>query len=193
MRIVGGRWRGRAIEAPRDARVRPTADKVREAWMGIVGPHIAGARVLDLFAGSGALGLEALSRGAETADFVENDAGALRALGANVDRLAAGGAARVRRADALRFAESLEAGAYDLAFADPPYADDAAVRLAERWLRVPFATVVGIEHAASTRLPPGGETRRYGIAAITFYRDAGPGARDSGTGGPATGGPPAPR
>src|SRR5207237_1110483 len=71
MRIVAGRWRGRRIKAPTGDRVRPTADRVREAWMSIVGPWIPGARVLDLFAGSGALGLEALSRGAAVAEFVE--------------------------------------------------------------------------------------------------------------------------
>ena len=64
MRIVAGKWRGRRIDAPKDERVRPTGDRVREAWMSIVSPWLAGARVLDLFAGSGALGLEALSRGA---------------------------------------------------------------------------------------------------------------------------------
>ena len=71
MRIIAGRWRGRRIRPPADARVRPTADRVREAWMSIVQPYLSGARVLDLFAGSGALGLEALSRGAVSADLVE--------------------------------------------------------------------------------------------------------------------------
>jgi 16S rRNA (guanine966-N2)-methyltransferase len=169
VRIVAGRWRGRQIDAPSDPRVRPTADKVREAWMSIVRDAIPGARVLDLFAGSGALGLEALSRGASSAEFVEINASSLRTLGENLERLKAGDLARVRRADALRFAEGLEAGAYDLAFADPPFSMDAAVKLAERWLEVPFATEIGIEHAATTALPPGGETRRYGTIAITFY------------------------
>jgi 16S rRNA (guanine966-N2)-methyltransferase len=169
VRIVAGRWRGRQIDAPRDPRVRPTADKVREAWMSIVRDAIPGARVLDLFAGSGALGLEALSRGAASAEFVEINPSSLRTLGENVERLKAGDLARVRRADALRYAEGLEAGAFDLAFADPPFSMDAAVRLAERWLEVPFATEIGIEHAARTAMPPGGETRKYGTIEITFY------------------------
>jgi 16S rRNA (guanine966-N2)-methyltransferase len=169
VRIVAGRWRGRQIDAPRDPRVRPTADKVREAWMSIVGSAIPGARVLDLFAGSGALGIEALSRGAESAEFVELNPASLRTLGENLERLGAGDLARVRRGDALRFAQELEAGAYDVAFADPPFSMDAAVRLAERWLEVPYATQIGIEHAATTTMPPGGETRRYGTIAITFY------------------------
>jgi 16S rRNA (guanine966-N2)-methyltransferase len=169
VRIVAGRWRGRQIDAPRDPRVRPTADKVREAWMSIVGQRIPGARVVDLFAGSGALGIEALSRGAASADFVEINPASLRTLGENLARLGAGDAARVRRADALRFVEGLEAGAYDLAFADPPFGMGASARLAERWLAVPYATSIGIEHEARAAMPPGGETRRYGTIAITFY------------------------
>jgi 16S rRNA (guanine966-N2)-methyltransferase len=172
MRIVAGRWRGRIIQAPRDARVRPTADRVREAWLSIVSADVPGARVVDLFAGSGALGLEALSRGAASCDFVEINPPSLRALGANLEVLQAGDAAQVRRADALRFVEGLGAGAYDLAFADPPYAHEGAVRVAEHWLAVPFAAVLGVEHAARTVLPAGGDTRRYGDTAVTIYRAA---------------------
>jgi 16S rRNA (guanine966-N2)-methyltransferase len=187
VRIVAGRWRGRAIEAPRDERVRPTADKVREAWMSIVSPHLAGARVLDLFAGSGALGLEALSRGALSADFVEINPASIRALRANIERLGAGDAARLRRADALRFVDGIAAGSYDVAFADPPYTTEAAVRIAERWLDTPFATVFGIEHASATRMPAGGEMRRYGTTAITFYRA---GAATAGPASDGAAGPP---
>src|SRR5207244_7471045 len=85
MRIIGGRWPGRRITAPPDLRVRPTGDRVREAWMSIVNTHLPGARVLDLFAGSGALGLEALSRGAQHVDFVETAPESLKALRANAD------------------------------------------------------------------------------------------------------------
>src|SRR5438270_1401488 len=108
VRIVAGRWRGRTIKAPADARVRPTADRVREAWMSIVTPELPGARVLDLFAGSGALGLEALSRGAERAEFVEIAPKSLAALRANAEVLGAGKAAVIHRADAVRFAAALE-------------------------------------------------------------------------------------
>lgn len=174
MRIVAGRWRGRQIETPEDDRVRPTTDKIREAWMSIVSRDLPGARVLDLFAGSGALGLEALSRGAEHVDFVDESAASVRLVARNVAGLGAGDAATVHRADALAFAEALGAGAYDVAFADPPYAMDAAVRLAERWLAVPFAALLGIEHASHVRLPAGGETRRYGRTSITFYRSVAP-------------------
>src|SRR5918999_3935895 len=118
MRIVAGRWRGHTIKAPHDDRVRPTADRVREAWMSIVQPHLPGASVVDLFAGSGALGLEALSRGATSAVFVEIAPASLRTLGDNIDELRAQDVATVRRADALRFVESLSTHAFDVAFAD---------------------------------------------------------------------------
>jgi 16S rRNA (guanine966-N2)-methyltransferase len=170
VRIVAGRWRGRQIETPDDDRVRPTTDKIREAWMSIVARDLPGARVLDLFAGSGALGLEALSRGAESVDFVDDAPASVRLITRNAEGLGAGGAARVHRADGLRFVGGLVAGAYDVAFVDPPYAMDAAVKVAERWLEVPFAELLGIEHASSTKLPAGGQTRRYGITSVTFYR-----------------------
>ena len=173
MRIVAGRWRGRTIDAPSGRGVRPTLDRVREAWMSILQKDLPEARVLDLFAGSGALGLEALSRGADSADFVERNAASLRSLRANIDKLQAGDAATVHKADAIQFAESLPPGAYDVAFADPPYSGSGAVVLASRWLQVPFATVLSIEHSASTTMPPGADTRRYGTTAITIYRSEG--------------------
>ena len=170
MRIVAGQWRGRRIEAPPGRSVRPTLDRVREAWMSILQRNIPGARVLDLFAGSGALGLEALSRGAAWADLVENDPSTLRVLQKNIDLLAAGPAVTVHRADALRFAEKLAGRSYDIAVADPPYAGGAAAKLATLWLERPFARILSIEHDAQERLPGTGDTRRYGSSAITFYR-----------------------
>jgi len=170
LRIVGGQWRGRKIKVPAGERVRPTADRVREAWMSIVQPSLPEARVLDLFAGSGALGLEALSRGASHVDFVELEPASLRALRENVELLGAAPSVTVHRGDAMRFVEGLGRGAYEVAFADPPYRTGLAARLAERWLDAPFAALVGIEHEAAERLPEGGDTRRYGSTAITFYR-----------------------
>ena len=169
MRIVAGRWRGRRIRPPDDARVRPTADRVREAWMSIVMPHLVDARVLDLFAGSGALGLEALSRGATSADLVEVSPVGVRTIRENAVVLGAGDALRVHRADALRFIEKLEPHAFDVAFADPPYGHGLARAVAERWLAVPFASVLGVEHGSKEQVPQG-DTRRYGDTAITFYR-----------------------
>lgn len=169
MRIVGGRWGGRVIAAPCDSRVRPTADRVREAWMSIVQRDLPDARVLDLCAGSGALGFEALSRGAASADFVDVSAQSLNALRKNARTLDAGDRAAIHRGDALRFIEKLEPHAYDVAFADPPYTLDMAARVARRWLEVPFATILGIEHSAREVLPQGQDVRRYGDTAITMY------------------------
>ena len=138
--------------------------------MSIVNADLPDARVLDLFAGSGALGLEALSRGAAVVDFVESAPKSLAALRANADALGAGNAAVIHRADALRFVERLDAHAYDLAFADPPYDLGLATRLAERWLEVPFAHVLGIEHRVNEVLPGEGDRRRYGGTMITFLR-----------------------
>jgi 16S rRNA (guanine966-N2)-methyltransferase len=140
--------------------------------MSIVQPHLVDARVLDLFAGSGALGLEALSRGAASADLVEVSAAGVRAIRANADALGAGDAVRVHRGDALRFIEKLDAGAFDVAFADPPYGHGLAAAVAEHWLAVPFAGILGVEHQALERLPAGSDARRYGSTAITlYYRD----------------------
>ena len=170
MRIIAGRWRARRIKAPAGNEVRPTADRVREAWMSIVSPWLPGARVLDLFAGSGALGLEALSRGAEVVDFVEIAPRSLAVLRENAELLGAGSGAVIHRADAMRFVEQLAPHAYDIAFADPPYDHSLATRLAERWLDVPFADILGIEHRIDEHLPGDGERRRYSGAVVTLYR-----------------------
>lgn len=131
------------------------------------------ARVLDLYAGSGALGLEALSRGAVSADFVEKNPKSLRALEENIASLDAGALATIHRKAALPFAEQLGALDYDVAFADPPYASGEAKRLSERWLEQPFSHVLSVEHSARDAMPEGGATRRYGSTAITFYRSEG--------------------
>lgn len=170
MRIIAGRWKGRRINAPPGDLVRPTGDRVREAWMSIVHGWLPDARVLDLCAGSGALGLESLSRGAASCDFVEQSPRVVRVLEANLAALGGHPGATIRRDDAVRFVQGLPADAYDVAFADPPYASDTAVRLAEQWLAVPFAAVFAVEHSSDVVLPGGGETRRYGSTALTFFR-----------------------
>ena len=138
--------------------------------MSIVGSLLPDARVLDLCAGSGALGIVAVSRGAASAFLVEIAPPCLRGIAYNLARLDAGDTIRVHRQDALRFIDGLEAGAYDVAFADPPYDLAMAGAIAERWLAVPFASVLGIEHRRDEALPGDGERRRYGQTAITFYR-----------------------
>lgn len=138
--------------------------------MSILHPELPGARVLDLYAGSGALGLEALSRGAACADFVDVAPSSIKAIRENGAALGALDRMRIHRGEALRFAQKLEAAAFDIAFADPPYNLGMAPRLAAQWLRVPFAHVLGIEHDAHEALPEGGETRTYGGTAVTIYR-----------------------
>src|SRR4030095_10454429 len=170
MRIIAGRWRGRTSRAPRDDRVRPTGDRAREAWMSIVQPELPGARVLDLYAGSGALGLEALSRGAESADFVDVATASINAIKENGATLGALERMRIHRGEALRYAQKLDAGAFDIAFADPPYHLGRAPRLPAQWLRVPLANILGIDHDSHEALPEGGETRTYGGTAVTIYR-----------------------
>lgn len=170
MRIVAGKWGGRTIQAPPGRGTRPTTDRVREAWMSTVAPHLPGARVLDLFAGSGALGLEALSRGASHATFVEQDAKALAALRANVQALGASDEVSVFRTDAVRYARELGAETFDVAFADPPYAKGFARALAEAFAETPFAALLCIEHGKDDVLPalPDARTRRYGDTYLTF-------------------------
>jgi 16S rRNA (guanine966-N2)-methyltransferase len=170
VRIIAGRWRGHSIKAPPGARTRPTTDRVREAWMSTLQHDIPGALVLDLFAGSGALGLEALSRGAAHVTFVERAAGPLRALQANIDKLAAGDDAEVVKADALRYAAGLSAAAFDIVLADPPYDDDAAQRLLALFTQTPFARILCIEHRSDAKLamPVDARTRQYGDTTLTF-------------------------
>jgi 16S rRNA (guanine966-N2)-methyltransferase len=169
VRIVAGEFGGRRLVVPKDARVRPTADRVREAWMSILADAVAGARVLDLYAGSGALGLEALSRGAGSVTFVELNPPSLKALEANIATLNVSDRVTVHRGDALRFTERLPAGAFDLALADPPYNRDDAARLVALFRRTPFARILSVEHRADERLD-GDSTRRYGDTALTFLQ-----------------------
>jgi 16S rRNA (guanine966-N2)-methyltransferase len=125
VRVVAGEFGGRRLRAPRGRATRPTADRVREALFAILG-DVAGARVLDLFAGSGALGIEALSRGAASAVFVERDPAAVAAIRHNLDAIGVPDAT-VRRQEVLAFLRAAE-GSFDLVFVDPPY--DSAPRLA---------------------------------------------------------------
>lgn len=170
MRIIGGRWRGRRIGAPPGDLVRPTGDRMREAWMSILGARIPNARVLDLFAGTGALGLESLSRGAASVEFVEREPRSLEVLKANVEQLGAAGSVSIHRGDAIVFASSLPAGAYDLAFADPPYGTGLAQQVAAQWIAVAFAGILGVEHRRGEEMPGEPDTRSYGTAAVSFYR-----------------------
>jgi 16S rRNA (guanine966-N2)-methyltransferase len=141
--VIAGQWGGRRLQAPAGAATRPTSDRVREALFSILGDRVAGARVLDLFAGSGALGIEALSRGAAEATFVDSSPAAVKAVRANLEALAV--EAEVRRADVGVFLRGASGAGrhYDLVFLDPPY------RLAERLGRE-------LSEALTAVLAPGG-------------------------------------
>ena len=147
--------------------MRPTADRVKEAWFSILQQSIPDARVLDLFAGSGALGFEALSRGAVAVDFVESHKASLAVIRDNAATLNVEARVTIHRSDAMRFAARLQPGAYDLAFADPPYVSNDAAKLVGLFRASPFARVFSVEHAAD-RVVEGDDTRRYGDTAVTF-------------------------
>lgn len=122
LRIVAGMWRSRLLDVADVPGLRPTAARIRETLFNWLGPRITGARCLDLFAGTGALGLEALSRGAAQAVFVENSREAADMLRKSIGALGAGGAI-LREADAMTFLETSNHGPFDIVFLDPPYAD----------------------------------------------------------------------
>ena len=175
MRVIAGRYGGRRLQAPPGAATRPTSDRVREALFSVLGDRVAGARVLDLFAGSGALGLEALSRGAERAVFIETDRAALTAIAANVQALAAAGRASIRATDALRLPRD---GPFDLILADPPYeagsgtAVVAAVHAAN-WLAPGGWLAVETQRGDAVTVPDGWTveaTRDVGRARLTLIR-----------------------
>ncbi len=170
MRIVAGSRKGHRIEAPKGATTRPTSDFVREAAFNLIGP-VDGAVVIDLFAGSGAMGLEALSRGAASCLFVESDRAACRTIGANLEKLRLD--ARVLCQDAAR-ALAAERGAYDLVLLDPPYDDLVHDRLAPHLRRIlapdgllVYETAAGIEpELESLRVRT---SRKYGSARLTLF------------------------
>lgn len=174
MRIIAGRWRGHRLKPVRGRGVRPTTDRVRESWFGAMGPGVEGARVLDLFAGSGALGLEALSRGAVEVVFVEKSRGALGVIRANVKHLGAEDSCRVVSGDAMAYVRRLEPDAFDLALADPPYDSGFTEELLGLFLDKGFARELWVEHRSSEALPPisGLRQRRYGDTTLsTLTRD----------------------
>src|SRR6266705_1833246 len=121
MRIIGGTTRGRRLSGPSGAAIRPTADQVKEALFNVLANRIVGARFLDLFAGTGNIGLEALSRGATQATFVESDPTACRLLEVNVRRCGFERVAEVRPVSVSRFLKHARGPAYDIVFLDPPY------------------------------------------------------------------------
>ena len=181
MRVLAGTLKGKRLVTPRGSTTRPTADQVRIALMDTLMPRLPGARVLDLFAGAGGVGLEALSRGAAHATFVERDARAVAALRANVETLGVEAQTRIERADVRAALERLarDDARFDVVFLDPSYDEDFVAPTLERLGGGPVvqAGAVVIAQHLTKRPPPevvGGlrayRTRRFGETTLTFFR-----------------------
>ncbi|QFR34036.1 16S rRNA (guanine(966)-N(2))-methyltransferase RsmD [Ancylobacter sp. TS-1] len=185
MRIVGGRFRGRTLHGPTSSATRPTSDRLREALFNVLAHAYEdaadGARVLDLFAGTGALGLEALSRGARFAVFVDEAPEPRALIRANVETLGVGGITRIFRRDATKLGTALASDSFDLVFCDPPYGRGLAGKALEsaragNWL-APGALVIVEEATEAAFAAPDGfeelERRRYDASEAIFLRAPG--------------------
>jgi 16S rRNA (guanine966-N2)-methyltransferase len=182
MRIVGGRLGGRTLASPRSQAIRPTADRLRESLFNILvhayGDPVTGARVLDLYAGTGALGLEALSRGAAFALFIDDAAEARALLRENIATLGLGGVTRIFRRDATRLGPAHPLEPFSLALLDPPYgkclAEKALVSARDGGWLAPGALIVVEEAADAAFSAPAGfedvERRRYDDTEVAFLR-----------------------
>ena len=180
MRIVAGKFRGKQLSSPEDDSIRPTADRVRESVFNILasrlGPNFDGLRVLDLFAGTGALGLEALSRGASNVVFVDTGAEARGLIRDHIEAFGAGGVAKLLRRDATALGPAGTMGPVDLVFLDPPYdrgrGEQALVALKEGgWLKPETVLVLEESSDVTLTLPDGfalDDRREYGAAAVHF-------------------------
>lgn len=150
--------------------MRPTAEHVRAAMLDMVNDDLADARVLELFAGTGAIGIEALSRGAKSVDFVEFRPDSLHALRANVAALRLRDCTRIFKRDAIPYAAMLGPSSYDIAFADPPYASRQLDRVIGCWKVSLFSRILVVEHAAVHALPRGTSSRAFDETTVTVYR-----------------------
>jgi 16S rRNA (guanine966-N2)-methyltransferase len=170
LRIVGGKFKGRDLTSPQGSRVRPTAEHVRAELLDLLSADVPNARVLDLFAGTGALGLEAISRGAKCADFVETRPDSLHSLRANIASLRLLRKTRVFKRDAVPFAEGLAEDSYEVVFADPPYGSRMLDRILDAWRIRRFSRILAVEHDVAHDLPVGQVRRVFESTAITIYR-----------------------
>ena len=179
MRIIAGTWRGRRLDAPTWDGLRPSSDRLRETLFNILAPRLAGARVADVCAGTGAVGLEALSRGAAWVTFVEQDRRALALIETNLRRCQVSEGYTIERRDALSSPAPYRGGPFDIVFLDPPYAQ----RSLDPWLHAAAASVapdgvVILEHATRQPSPveAAGLTRTrvvaQGDSTIAFYAPA---------------------
>jgi len=183
MRIIAGQTKGHLLRAPRGREVRPTSAKVREALFSILSDRIPNAVILDLFAGSGALGIEALSRGAAEVVFVDQDPESLRALSDNLERCGYSPQARIHEMNSLKFLKGSDApkNAFDVVLVDPPYHAEILRKLLPLLARGDIMKPSGImvvEHFHKTVLPErigpltALRSDRYGDTMLTFYRRA---------------------
>lgn len=178
MRIVAGEYRGRRLHTPRGTQIRPTTDRVREAIFSMIAPRVDEARVLDLFAGTGALGLEALSRGAAQAFFVDRSPDAIRLINANIELCKAQHRAKVLQGPAIQVLERLarQEESFNLIFMDPPYGKGHVEETLLHLSGVAYVeTLVIAEHDVRDILPERQgdwvrtRERRYGDTAISFF------------------------
>lgn len=183
MRVIAGAHKGRRLHGPKGPGLRPTSDRVKEALFSILGSRVAGSRFLDLYAGTGAIGIEALSRGARQVTFVEPDQAALRVLRANLIQCGLADSADIHTCSAAAFLKRRTTAAqpYDLVFADPPYRPD---RLAELWpvlcetAAIAPDALIAVEHASKTELPPSQgrltllRQYRYGDTTLSLFEMA---------------------
>ena len=179
MRIIAGTAKGRKLVSPKGSRTRPTSDRVREAIFSIIGDLVEDARILDLYSGTGAMGLEALSRGASQAVFVETDPAALQCLKSNIAAVGCQESGKVVNRPVLSYLEKADLGdGFNLVFADPPYTGDLGtltLKAISKHAKPLKGCLVILEHAPGT--PPDNvpdnmgriETRKYGNTGVTFF------------------------
>jgi len=177
MRVIAGSARGLQLVAPRDRLTRPISDRVKEALFGSIGSRIAGARVLDLYAGSGAIGIEALSRGAASATFVERARHAIHAISDNLERSGFTDRAEIHVMDVARFLGGTHASAWDVAILDPPYAERTLDLPLQRLVpHLAAGGLVVVKHFWRTPMPTGlglapTRSKRFGETALTFLEE----------------------
>ncbi len=170
VRIVAGKHAGRDLVSPQDRRVRPTAEHVRAAMLDLVRDELPDARVLELFAGTGAIGIEAISRGAKSADFVEFRPDSLHALRANIAAFRLRESTRIFKRDAIPYAAMLGPASYDITFADPPYGSRQLDRVISSWHVSHFSRILIVEHSITHELPRGASSRAFDDTMVTIYR-----------------------
>jgi len=178
MRIIAGSYKGRKLVSPKGSNTRPTSDRVREAIFSIIGNIVEDTRILDLYSGTGAMGLEALSRGASQAVFVETDPAALRCLQVNIEAADCRERTRIISRPVLSYLEKTDlSDGFDLVFADPPYAGDLGtltLKAISKHAKPLKGCLIILEHAPGR--PPETvpdnmhrvDTRKYGNTGVTF-------------------------